>query len=104
MMHSLATTVNLLQLLGEPTRVRLMALLARHELTVAELVQITELGQSSVSTHLGKLREAGLLRDRRVGASTYYALNDAAMPHGARRMWRRVVRRMTARKEAALTL
>ena len=54
---SLTTAVNTLQLFAEPTRVRLMALLEGEELTVAELVTITELAQSSVSTHLGKLRE-----------------------------------------------
>jgi len=64
-----------------------MALLAEDELTVAELVNITEIGQSSVSTHLARLRDAGLLRDRRVGASTLYALNDGNMPTGARRVW-----------------
>jgi len=64
-----------------------MALLAEEELTVAELVTITEMAQSSVSTHLGKLRDAGLLRDRRVGSSTLYALNDANMPGGAQRVW-----------------
>jgi SAM-dependent methyltransferase len=84
---SLLSAVSLLQLFAEPTRVRLMALLEEHELTVAELVSITELGQSSVSTHLGKLRDAGLLRDRRAGASTLYALNDGTMPQGARQVW-----------------
>ncbi len=64
-----------------------MALLAEEELTVAELVTITEIGQSSVSTHLAKLRDAGLLRDRKAGASTFYALNDGLMPAEARRVW-----------------
>jgi ubiquinone/menaquinone biosynthesis C-methylase UbiE/DNA-binding transcriptional ArsR family regulator len=64
-----------------------MALLGEEELTVAELVHITEIGQSSVSTHLAKLRDAGLLRDRRVGASTLYALNEGNMPAEARRVW-----------------
>lgn len=86
-MATLAAAVDVLQLLGEPTRVRLMALLARTELTVAEIVAVTRLAQSSVSTHLGKLKEAGLVRDRRAGASTFYALNDAAMPAPARRVW-----------------
>lgn len=86
-MPSLVSTVGTLQLLAEPTRVRLLALLQEEELTVAELVGITELAQSSVSTHLGKLREAGLLRDRRLGSSTFYALNDGAMPKGAKEVW-----------------
>ena len=86
-MATLATTVNALQLLGEPTRVRLMALLAKEELTVAEIVAITDVGQSSVSTHLGRLREAGVLRDRKAGASTFYAINDGAMPADVKRLW-----------------
>lgn len=86
-MSTLSAAVSTLQLLAEPTRVRLMALLAEEELTVAELVAITEIGQSSVSTHLARLRDAGLLRDRRVGASTLYALNDGNMPVEARRAW-----------------
>jgi DNA-binding transcriptional ArsR family regulator/2-polyprenyl-3-methyl-5-hydroxy-6-metoxy-1,4-benzoquinol methylase len=84
---SLSSAVNTLQLFAEPTRVRLMALLEGEELTVAELVAITELAQSSVSTHLGKLRDAGLLRDRRQGASTLYALNDGNMPESAKQVW-----------------
>jgi ubiquinone/menaquinone biosynthesis C-methylase UbiE/DNA-binding transcriptional ArsR family regulator len=84
---TVASAVNTLLLFAEPTRVRLLALLEHEELSVAELVTITELAQSSVSTHLGKLREAGLLRDRRFGASTLYALNDGAMPPSAKQVW-----------------
>jgi ArsR family transcriptional regulator len=86
-MTNLGTAVDVLQLLGEPTRVRLMALLATGELTVAEIVAVTRLAQSSVSTHLGRLRDAGLVRDRRAGASTFYAINEAAMPGPARKLW-----------------
>src|SRR5262245_5821135 len=87
MMSGLAATTELLHLFGDPTRVRLLALLGRHELTVAELTSILEVAQSRVSTHLGRLREAGLLRDRKNGASTVYALNDGAMPPEARGLW-----------------
>jgi len=86
-MATLATTIDLLNLFSDPTRVRLMALLAREELSVAELTSVTQLPQSRVSTHLGKLREAEVLRDRRAGASTFYALNDAGMPSDARKVW-----------------
>lgn len=86
-MPNLATAIGTLQVFAEPTRLRLLALLAEEELTVAELVSITEVAQSSISTHLGKLRDAGLLRDRRIGASTLYALNEGNMPPGARRLW-----------------
>ena len=85
-MLELARTTNLFQLFGEPTRVRLLALLAREELSVADLVAVTDLPQSRVSQHLGKLREAGVLRDRKNGTSTYYALS-ASMPDEARKIW-----------------
>lgn len=86
MSASLAGASSLLSLLADPTRVRLMSLLAREELSVAELTQITELPQSRVSTHLGKLREAGLITDRRQGASTFYRASGA-MPESARSLW-----------------
>jgi ArsR family transcriptional regulator len=64
-----------------------LALLAERELSVAELTQITELGQSRVSTHLARLREAGVLRDRRDGASVRYALHEGGMPAEVERAW-----------------
>jgi ArsR family transcriptional regulator len=87
MMPSLEHARDLLHLFGDSTRVRLVALLARHPLTVAELTAVTELPQSRVSTHLGRLREAGILRDRANGTSTVYAVDEDAMPEPARRMW-----------------
>ncbi len=86
-MSALTATLDQLHVFGDPTRVRLVALLAGHDLTVADLTSITELPQSRVSTHLGRLREAGVLRDRRQGASTVYSLNDGSMPAPARQVW-----------------
>jgi ArsR family transcriptional regulator len=85
---ALDSTVGWLHLFGDPTRVRLLNLVAQEELTVAELTTITELQQPRVSTHLGKLREAGLVRDRKVGASTYYSVNEETMPPPARALWK----------------
>ncbi len=87
-MLALDSTVGWLHLFGDPTRVRLLNLVAQEELTVAELTAITELQQPRVSTHLGKLREAGLVRDRKVGASTYYSVNEETMPPAARALWK----------------
>jgi len=86
-MSSLGATSDLLGLLAEPSRVRLLALLGDNELTVNELCSVTELGQSRVSTHLGKLREAGLVRDRRAGGSTYYRMANGDLPAPARKLW-----------------
>ncbi|HZO14989.1 MAG TPA: metalloregulator ArsR/SmtB family transcription factor [Polyangiaceae bacterium] len=85
-MPALQSTTEMLRLLADPTRVRLLSLLAQDELTVAELTGVTQLAQSRVSTHLGKLKEAGLVRDRRVGANAFYSLNE--MPEEAGRLWR----------------
>lgn len=91
-MSSLPATLDAFHLLGDPTRVRLLALLAERELSVAELTQITELGQSRVSTHLGRLRDAGVLRDRRDGASVRYALREGGLPEEIERAWSVVAR------------
>ena len=76
-MVDLVATTELCKVLGDPTRVRLLSLLEHEELTVAELVKATQLPQPRVSTHLGRLREAGLVRDRREGGSSHYRL----VPH-----------------------
>jgi ArsR family transcriptional regulator len=55
-------------------------LLEREELTVAELSAILRLAQPRVSTHLAKLKEAGLVRDRRAGVSSYYRYNTEIDP------------------------
>ncbi len=83
----LDATVDLLQLLGEPTRVRLMALLEREELTVAELTIALELGQSRVSTHPARPRAGGRVRERPAGASTFSSPHDGGIPDAARRAW-----------------
>jgi len=83
----LAQTTELLRLLSDPSRVRLLHLLAEQELTVAELTAASRLAQSRVSSHLGKLRGAGFLRVRRSGTSTFYALHDEGLPADAARLW-----------------
>lgn len=86
-MPALDATTDLFRLLSEPSRLRLLALLAQDEFTVAELTEATRLAQSRVSSHLARLKEGGLVRDRRSGNSTYYALNETGMPDEARRLW-----------------
>jgi ArsR family transcriptional regulator len=58
--------------LGDPTRVRILALLEGEELAVHELMDVLGMAQSRVSRHLGILRDAGLLRDRREGTYALY--------------------------------
>jgi len=68
----------ILRTLADPTRVRLLALLEREELAVQELMEVLGMAQSRVSRHLGILREAGLLRDRREGTYVFYRFTPPA--------------------------
>lgn len=77
---SLSTTVETLNLLGDESRMRLCALLGERELCVTDLVRATGISQSRVSTHLGRLREAGLVRDRRAGAQIFYGIASELLP------------------------
>jgi SAM-dependent methyltransferase len=77
---ALPTYVDTLTLLGDESRLRLCALLRDRELCVTDLVRITGIAQSRVSTHLGRLREAGLVRDRRKGAQSFYGLVAESLP------------------------
>jgi ArsR family transcriptional regulator len=76
--------VETLNLLGDESRIRLCALLRDRELCVTDLVRVTGISQSRVSTHLGRLREAGFVRDRRQGQQSFYALSLDALPSTAR--------------------
>jgi len=67
-----------LRALSDPTRLRIIALLEREELSVNELQEITRMGQSRISTHLGLLQEAGLLQSRRDGKRSFYKLQPDA--------------------------
>ena len=76
-----------LKVFADATRVRLLALLELEELTVAELSAITRLAQPRVSTHLARLKEAGLVRDRRAGVSAYYRFDEASLDPAQRALW-----------------
>ncbi len=65
---------DILKTLSDPTRVRLLALLLREELSVAELQEILGMGQSRISSQLALLRQAGLVSDRREGKKAFYSL------------------------------
>jgi ArsR family transcriptional regulator len=66
--------VKILRVVADPNRLRILLLLKEEELSVAELQEILVMGQSTISTHLSQLKQAGLVEDRRIGKSSLYRL------------------------------
>ena len=73
-MIGLTSTSRLLKALADETRLRILHLLSQEELSGTDLMEILNLGQSRVSTHLALLKEVGLVNDRRNGRRTLYCL------------------------------
>src|SRR5688572_25624721 len=86
----------LLKLLGDATRLRILAACERAELSVGELSRVLDMSQSRVSNHLRVLRDSGLLAERHVGASTFLQVCAGAAKDGEPRgslaleLWRTV--------------
>lgn len=79
--------VTLMESLADDKRLRLLRLLERHELGVAELCEVLQLPQSTVSRHLKVLMDEGWLHDRRLGTNHLYRmiLDELAGPQ--RKLW-----------------
>lgn len=71
----MSSMLNNIKTLGDPSRIRILLLVEKEELSVAELQEILGMGQSRISTHLAQLKKAGLVDDRRNGKSILYRLN-----------------------------
>lgn len=65
---------DILKVLSDPTRLRLLALLLREELSVGEMEDILGMAQSRISSQLAQLRQADLVVDRREGKKAFYSL------------------------------
>jgi ubiquinone/menaquinone biosynthesis C-methylase UbiE/biotin operon repressor len=104
----MASMINLLRLLADETRLRLLLLLQEEELSVAELQQILGMGQSRISSHLAQLKRAGVVGDRRSGKNVYYGAVKPA--NGAAERVNEIVRALsrelpeTSRDRTALKL
>jgi ubiquinone/menaquinone biosynthesis C-methylase UbiE len=72
----MASILKTLKLISDPSRLRLLLLLEREELSVAELQEILSMGQSRISTHLSHLKAAGIVEDRKQGKNSLYRLRD----------------------------
>jgi ubiquinone/menaquinone biosynthesis C-methylase UbiE/DNA-binding transcriptional ArsR family regulator len=106
----MASTINFLRLLADPTRLRLLLLLEEEELSVAELQDILAMGQSRISSHLAQLKRAGAVEDRRAGKNVYYGLLKKGAGNSARAQVHELMRALareipeTARDRTALKL
>ena len=106
----MASTINFLKLLADPTRLRLLLLLEEDELSVAELQKILGMGQSRISSHLAQLKRAGVVEDRRSGKNVYYGLTAKQERNAARAKVSELIRVLarempeTARDRTALQL
>jgi ubiquinone/menaquinone biosynthesis C-methylase UbiE/biotin operon repressor len=74
----MASILKSLRLAADPNRLRVLLLLEREELSVAELQEVLSRGQSQISTHLSQLKQAGLVTDRRMGKNAFYRLKAPA--------------------------
>ncbi|MFN3201979.1 MAG: ArsR/SmtB family transcription factor [Bradymonadia bacterium] len=73
--------------LSDPTRLRVLRLLDQHELGVAELCDILQMPQSTVSRHLKHLSTAGWVHSRKSGTSAYYRMIVEELPESAQSLW-----------------
>lgn len=76
----MASILKSLRLLADSSRLRIVLLLEREELSVAELQDILAMGQSTISTHLAQLKHADLIEDRRTGKNILYRLKKSRGP------------------------
>lgn len=68
----MASILKSLRVVADESRLRILLLLEREELSVAELQEILAMGQSRISTHLSQLKQAGLVEDRKAGKNSLY--------------------------------
>ncbi len=96
-MIGLVGTSRLLKALADETRLRILNLLAQEELSGTDLMEILNLGQSRVSTHLTLLKEVGLVVDRREGRRALYNL----LPGPGTALWDQVLQANNSTPEFA---
>ncbi|MEW6073679.1 MAG: metalloregulator ArsR/SmtB family transcription factor [Planctomycetota bacterium] len=99
-MIGLGATSRLLKALGDEIRLRVLNLLSEEELSGTDLMEILNVGQSRISTHLAFLREVGLVRDRRAGRRSLFSLAADA----PRELWQEIRRENADSPEFAADL
>lgn len=73
-MHDL---LNIFKALSDETRLRILKLLEHGELCVCDIIAVLKMSQPKVSFHLGILKEAGFVKDRKEGRWIHYSIDDS---------------------------
>lgn len=73
--EALAELTSILRVIADEKRLRILKLLTRQEMCVCDIMERLELSQSLVSHHLGVLKRAGLVQDRRDAQWVYYSID-----------------------------
>jgi ArsR family transcriptional regulator len=71
--------LNIFKALSDETRLRILKLLEKGELCVCDIVAALDMIQPKVSFHLGVLKDASLIKDRRQGKWIHYNIDDSDM-------------------------
>ena len=74
--ETLTDMAELFQLVGDPTRLKILISLSQHELCVYDLAALIGMSQSAVSHQLRLLKQGRLVKSRREGKSIFYSLAD----------------------------
>ena len=80
-MEALDQAAGCLRTVAHPHRLRMLQLLLQGDYTVGELAESCNIPPSSCSEHLGKMRDRGLLTNRRKGRQIYYAVAEPGLAH-----------------------
>lgn len=71
-------TAQVLKLLGDKTRLSIVKILSEQECCVCELVDLFEMSQPAVSQHIKKLKDSGIIKEKRRSQWIFYSLNASS--------------------------
>jgi DNA-binding transcriptional ArsR family regulator len=103
MTKPLSRTVDVLKALGHPVRLRILAMLRGGELCLCQMTAVLDLAASTVSAHLGDLKRAGLVGERKDGRWVFHSLaeGEGASAHLAA-VWSAIARDPQVESDARL--
>jgi ArsR family transcriptional regulator len=74
-MEEIEKMADVFKLLGDKTRLMVLALLNEKDLCVCEIVEVLKTSQPNISQHMRKLKDGGLVKETKKGQWVYYSLN-----------------------------